>query len=90
MRAPCRSGCCPDIQAKVRLSALLCISRKGEGSGAGGWALTDTAAVGVLVGVEACLGIGALVVQNDGVHAGRDEGCDGRLACTEVEPIQEL
>ena len=37
------------------------------------WALTDAAAVGVLVGVEAGLCAGALVVKNNRIHAGGDE-----------------
>lgn len=42
---------------------------------------TYAATAVAFIGVEAGLGVGALVVQNEGVHAGWNEGAQRRLAC---------
>ena len=68
----CAGGLCrysPDVRGTDRWIAWV--------------AHTHTAAVGVLAGVVAGLGIRALVVQDKRVHTGRYEGAQSWLACTD-------
>ena len=61
------------------------VESQGEGCSALGKAQqlvrTDASAAVGFVGVEARVGIGALIVQDEGVHTGRYEGAQGWLTC---------